>query len=312
MSIDPHRLMLLRAVRRAGGVQAAARLLHLTPSGVSQHLAKLEAEVGLALVDRSRRGGGRAVRLTPAGHRLADSAEVVAEALAAAERELEEFRPRASGPLRIGGFSVALTELVAPVAMRLAVTQPAFEPYIYEVTEADGLAAILAGDLDLLVSEHFGPGSPARPAGIVELDLLHDPFRIIVPASWPAITDPETLLTKPWVSTSYGDFTRRVLKPFCRRYGVTLDARDIGTGSAPTLLALVANGIGASIIPELTLSQNSSPNIRLSHGIIDPGGRIISLLRTNDSDTPASDWFIAELRRFIADRATTHSAPGYD
>uniref|UniRef100_UPI000AC3BA4A helix-turn-helix domain-containing protein n=1 Tax=Streptomyces scabiei TaxID=1930 RepID=UPI000AC3BA4A len=63
MELDPRRLRVLRAVALRGGVVDAAKVLHLTPSAVSQHLAQLEREVGQPLVDRSRRRAG----LTPAG-----------------------------------------------------------------------------------------------------------------------------------------------------------------------------------------------------------------------------------------------------
>jgi DNA-binding transcriptional LysR family regulator len=49
MHLDPVRLLVLRAVRRAGGVLPAARLLQVTPSGISQHLRRLEMETGLVL-----------------------------------------------------------------------------------------------------------------------------------------------------------------------------------------------------------------------------------------------------------------------
>ena len=52
MHISPDRLLILRAVAASGGVGAAARQLHLAPSGISQHLARLERETGLVLVDR--------------------------------------------------------------------------------------------------------------------------------------------------------------------------------------------------------------------------------------------------------------------
>ena len=86
MRIDPHRLLILRAVQRAGGVLPASRALYLTPSAVSQHLTRLEAETGLSLVDRTRRGGGRSLALTAAGRALAEQGERVAEVLAEAER----------------------------------------------------------------------------------------------------------------------------------------------------------------------------------------------------------------------------------
>src|SRR5262245_13376909 len=114
MPIDPRRLLVLRAVRRAGGVLPAARTLHLTPSGISQHLRRLETETGLTLVDKSVRGGGRSLQLTADGLRLAAEADRVADALADAERVADQLSGRRSGPVRIGGFASALDVLVAP------------------------------------------------------------------------------------------------------------------------------------------------------------------------------------------------------
>ncbi|WP_163569217.1 LysR family transcriptional regulator [Fodinicola feengrottensis] len=302
MTIDPGRLLILRAVRRAGGVQAAAGLLHVTPSGISQHLAKLEAEVGLDLVDRSRRGGGRPLCLTAAaaGHRLADGAERVADALSAAERDLDEFRTDVSGPLRIGGFSVAITELVAPVAMRLAVTDPTLDPCIYELTEAEGLARLGTGDLDMLISERLGPGDPERPAGVVERDLMPDPYRVIVPG---VLASAHRRGRTAGQAVGY-DVVRHPLPAGARRR--LREARRHAQraqhrhwfGRHP--VALVANGLGAAIIPALTLSQNPTPNVRLSRGVIDPGGRIISVLLPANRASAAADRFVAELRRYAA------------
>src|SRR5918994_4904811 len=121
MRIDPHRLLVLRAVRRAGGVLPAARALYLSPSAVSQHLTRLEAETGLSLVDRSRRGGGRRLALTAAGQTLAQQGERVAEVLAEAERAAMALRGERSGPGRIGGFATVLRRLVGPAAIAAAV-----------------------------------------------------------------------------------------------------------------------------------------------------------------------------------------------
>jgi DNA-binding transcriptional LysR family regulator len=45
--LDPRRLRILHATAEAGGIAAAARALRLTPSAVSQQLARLEQEAGL-------------------------------------------------------------------------------------------------------------------------------------------------------------------------------------------------------------------------------------------------------------------------
>ncbi|MBX9244861.1 LysR family transcriptional regulator, partial [Actinotalea ferrariae] len=54
--MDARQLETLRAVHERGGVTAAARALHLTPSAVSQQLAALQRHAGVTLVERVGRG----------------------------------------------------------------------------------------------------------------------------------------------------------------------------------------------------------------------------------------------------------------
>ena len=59
-------LVSFHAVARQGGISAAAEQLGIAKSGVSRHVAQLEAALGVRLLER----GARSVRLTPVGHRL--------------------------------------------------------------------------------------------------------------------------------------------------------------------------------------------------------------------------------------------------
>ncbi|OZM70356.1 hypothetical protein CFN78_25895 [Amycolatopsis antarctica] len=310
MPLDPRRMLLLRTVRRTGSVLAAARALHLTPSGVSQHLGKLEAEAGVSLIDREQRGGGRSIRLTPAGHALADHADAVAEALTAAERGVAELRESPAGPLRIGGFSVALSEIAVPVAMRMAVADPSIDPCVFEVSDAEGIRMLTEGELDLLLTDRSAASEPDRSGGLVEVDLVRDPFEVIVPSTWPADSDPATLLARPWITTSFGPATRKQLERMCHEYSLTLTAHDIGTGSAPTLLALVANGLGATIIPALTLRQNATPDVRISKAIIAPGSRLLTAVHREDAP-PTVSRVLVELQRYVADELQVSYPPGH-
>src|SRR3712207_2684539 len=64
--LDVRRLRLLRELAARGTVTAVAEALSYTPSAVSQQLAALERDAGVALLERV----GRGVRLTDAGRRL--------------------------------------------------------------------------------------------------------------------------------------------------------------------------------------------------------------------------------------------------
>ena len=297
--MDPNRLLILRAVQRTGGVLPAARALHLTASGVSQHLSKLEAEAGVPLVDRSRRGGGRPLRLTAAGRALADQAEQLAAALASAQREVDLFKEQRGGTIRVGGFASVLNQIVAHTVVSLALTDPDIDPRIFEVEEADGVGQLAAGKLDLLLAEKPEPHHPARPASLVETDLMRDPYRVVVPVAWPEQITAEEILSGPWVLPSSESPSRQALERVATAHGVTLDVRHIAH-QAGTMLALVSAGLGAAIIPQLTLTHHAHGQVRFHPGPLDPGARTITVLRPRDTDPPAVDRLLPELRRQAA------------
>ena len=100
MATDPRRLGFLLAVHRGGGILAAADLLHVTPSAVSQQIQRLEAEEGVVVLDRGPRG----VTLTPAGRVLAETAERIETELVEARKALAALGDEVSGRVAVGSF----------------------------------------------------------------------------------------------------------------------------------------------------------------------------------------------------------------
>lgn len=300
MPLDPHRLLVLRAVHRTGSVAAAAAALHLTASGVSQHLARLETETRLPLLDRTRRGGGRAVRLTAAGLALAERADDVATAIAEAEREADRLREGTEGTVRVGGFATALSYAVVPALARLAVSDPALHVQVVEVTD-DGVDMLRAGELDLLLTERYSEATTAMPGpypGLAEEALHRDAFRIVVPEVWAPLTI-EELLAGPWVTSPQRQASRRMLDELCARYQVTTGHQHLCTESR-TMLALVSAGLGAAIIPDLTLSHLPTAGVAVHGSAVDIGSRVLTVIGPDDGQgSPATH----RLRRLMLELA---------
>ncbi|MGV9313201.1 LysR family transcriptional regulator [Streptomyces sp. NPDC003691] len=257
MELDPRRLRVLRAVALRGGVVDAAEVLHLTPSAVSQHLARLEHEVGQPLVDRSRRRTG----LTPAGRLLAARAERIEQELAEARRELTLLAGRASGPVTVGAFSTAVAHLLVPALTELARTHPALEPRLIELEGPEALRELRTGGLDLLVTEYDAADpDPHRDApDLISVPVADDEYRIVTPADWtPAPRTVNDLRDRPWIGSPPGTACHRALARISAEYGLTPRRVHI-CREFPTALSLVRAGLGAAVLPTLALTPDLVP-----------------------------------------------------
>lgn len=263
MRIDPGRLLVLRAVAQAGGVAAAGRRLHLAPSGVSQHLAALERETGLALVDRSRRGGQRPLTLTAAGRRLAAHADRLAAVLADADGEVLALAGRLEGPVRIGTFTTAVRRLVVPAVHALAQSDPGIQPVVHELDEAPAVAALHSGDLDILLVEDEADRLRPAPAGLTARRLLDDPYRLALPARWPLPHDVADLADRPWVDGPPGSAVHGVLARLRATTGLPLPGAHVCLEFAAAL-ALVDAGLAAALVPALAVPDPPGPGTRLA------------------------------------------------
>jgi DNA-binding transcriptional LysR family regulator len=110
-------LRLLLAVAETGSFLKAGRVLALATSTLSRRLARLEAAVGMPLLERRSDGA----RLTDPGRRLAEAARDVELALHARLRELPATGDRLGGVIRVSagdGFAEFLTETIARFVAR--------------------------------------------------------------------------------------------------------------------------------------------------------------------------------------------------
>ncbi|HET9888525.1 MAG TPA: selenium metabolism-associated LysR family transcriptional regulator [bacterium] len=108
------------AVLDQGGFSSASRVTKLTQSTISQHISALENEVGVRLLERSRKG----VRATEAGKILRAHAKSLVGELRSAESALRRFRGLEQTTLHVGVSSVPGAELVPQVLAQLCQLHP--------------------------------------------------------------------------------------------------------------------------------------------------------------------------------------------
>ncbi|MEV8178630.1 MULTISPECIES: LysR substrate-binding domain-containing protein [Cellulosimicrobium] len=270
--MDLTRLRVLAAVAREGSVTGAARALHYAQPSVSHHLARLEAEVGVPLTERH----GRGVRLTAAGRLLAARADEILGRVGAAREELDALVSLSAGRVRLAAFPSALATLVPDVVARLAREHPGLGVGLVEAEPPEALDALRRGAVDVaLVFEH--DRSPLDVEGLRAVPVLAEELFLVRAGSGPQPgTDPGRDSATDEAAASSGEVDLAPLADAawiagCERCRADLVGRCERAGFTPRVAfetddyvavqALVASGVGVSLLPALALRAHRDPRV---------------------------------------------------
>jgi DNA-binding transcriptional LysR family regulator len=252
--LDVRRLKVLREVAACGSFSAAAEALSFTQSAISQQVAALERETGTQLVERSPRG----IRLTDAGHTLVNHADVILGRIEDAEEELAAIAGLRGGRLRLACFQSAGATVVPRAVAEFHERHPDVELSMVEIEEpAAVLAALKAGEVDLALVYDFEP-MPTTFDGEVDMThLIDDPYDVIVPKGHRLAEKRSVTLSDleedPWVASTLTCGCRQITERACQDAGfkprVAFECDETMAAQA-----LVAAGVGVTILPRLALS----------------------------------------------------------
>lgn len=288
------RLKALRAVYEHGSIRAAARSLHVTPSALSQQIAKLQQEVGSALTASQ----GRGVRLTPAGLLLAERAEAILQLVARAESDLRVLDTEVLGVVRVGSFTSASRVIVPRAINELHKNHPQLE-IRFQANEAEELIeAVHSGALDLALVDSYDGSPISIPAGVDVQALHRDVVDVALPRNHPLATHRRIALEQlgdvPWVAWRPGLTFADWLVQTMRRRGIEPNIQ-YEVPEFATQLAFVAAGLGAAVVPRLA-------NVWVPASValveVEPVlGREILAIERRDGDRPAVRAVIDALQR---------------
>jgi molybdate transport repressor ModE-like protein len=318
--LDVTRLRVLAAVARHGSVTAAAKALNYAQPSVSHHLARLEAETGTRLVERS----GRGVRLTDAGRLLAGRAEEILGRLDAAEHELAAHIGQREERIRVAGFPSALATVVPAAAARLRADHPGAELLLAEAEPQGAVRMLRAGRVDVaLVFSYLqqGTGPPQGPAagqedgshpggdeeeGVRARPLLDEPVHLVTQAG--AAPPPRT------AGSPLAGYAEHRWIAGCERCRAHLLWQCELAGFVPQIAfttddvlvaqALAAAGLGVALLPDLALRAARHPGVRTEPL---PGARrqVLALTYGEPPGPPA----VERLLDTLADAAAALSVP---
>jgi DNA-binding transcriptional LysR family regulator len=305
--MDPRALETLRTVGSQGGVTAAAAVLHLTPSAVSQQVALLQREVGVPLTERV----GRGLRLTPAGEALAEAAVEVAVALERARAACDEFLERPQGVVRVSAFQSAALLLLPALLSRIA----AVEGITVELTDQDVAQEDFVGltdRMDVVVAHRPDDGTRwAAGEGVRVVPLLREPLDVAVPLDHPlarrAQVHPEDLLDVPWIAVHEGFPVAEVLAAVGARSGA-IPRIVHRVNDFHVVEALVEAGHGVSLLPRYAFGGGRHVRLVPLAGVR-AARRIDALLRRDRAERLVVRRVLDELRALAAQIGTADPQP---
>lgn len=247
--VNLNRLAIFVALVRAGSFTAAAEQLGMTKAMVSQHLLKLERELGVTLILRST----RRMALTEAGAAFhADCVQLLEQAQSAIER-IGDRRNTPTGTLRL---TTSTDYGMAVIAPALADFHRLHLQLQVDLVINDQISDLIAERFDLAIRIGWLRDSSLRAARLGS-------FRQLVMATPGYVAEhglprrPEDLATHPWIAMSAlmaplrwtftrGSGTRRVVRM----------TQAMQANNAAAIRALVLNGAGISVLPDYLVQDD--------------------------------------------------------
>jgi DNA-binding transcriptional LysR family regulator len=231
-----------------GSFTAAADTLHLARPSVSEQIAHLEAELGVALFVRT----GRRLELTDAGRLLRPEAERTLAAAGDAAEVVRKARTLTGGTASLGTFSTAHHLLLPGLVEDFVRRHPQVAVRVVGENSVQLVEAVRAGRLEAgLVALPIDDEGLEVGAAIGEFEVVYASARPVA-AAVTIEQLAEAALVLPEARWGDEDPTRRQLAERAQRAGVTIRPR-IEVQHANAALQLAARGVADTLVTHALL-----------------------------------------------------------
>ena len=247
--MDLRQLGALVAIAEHGGFSAAARALHTVQSNVSSHVARLERELGVTLVDRSTG------QLTGEGEAVVGRARRVQAELEALMADVASVNREVSGSARLGIIGTTARRLTPHLLEAMVELHPRVHVVVVDATTTSLLPQLDSGRLDLAVV--------ALPVASTELEtepLFSEDLIVVAPLDHP-------LAARERVTLAELSEHELLLGPQGTAFRDDLDAQAVSEGltlrtkaevdGMRLLTTLAFEGFGAAVLPASATTRHS-------------------------------------------------------
>ena len=283
MKIDILGVQAFIAIADEGGFHRAARTLHITQTALSRRLQNLETYLGVRLVERTT----RSIWLTSIGQNFLPQARRLLADLGAALAEIRETGRSLRGDVTIACVPTAGVHYLPRIVQRYAVLHPENRIRILDNASSDVAAAVLRREAEFGINMQ-GPEDPQ----FTSVPLMRDRFVLVCRDDHPLAARQRLSwkqLSKHALVLAGAESGNRPL------LDLALDRQRIKLRSfyevqrSSTAVGLVAEGVGATVVPELSVQKGAYPRLR----VIPVGDPVVSrtlvlLSRAKAHLTPAA------------------------
>lgn len=290
MSISKYQTFL--TVVDSGSLTKAAGILGCTQSAVSHSIDSLERELGFALITRSRSG----VRLTGDGERLLPAVRNLLSSAEQLNQTASSIRGLDCGTVRIGAFTSVAVHWLPSVLKEFQRDYPKVDFRLFNGDYHDVEQWLMDGSVDIgFVNVPSGVGCEC-------MALMEDRLLAILPKhsrfeSYPRFPLAECE-TEPFISLleSSDHDARRALEAAGVRPNVRFYTKD-----DYAIIAMVEQGLGMSIMPELLL-KGRQDNLQVLPLVPEAKRTIGMAIAAGDKAGPSTRRFADYVVRYIKEQ----------
>ncbi|MGC4076367.1 MAG: LysR family transcriptional regulator [Rubrivivax sp.] len=291
MKIDFDGVQAFVVVAELGGFNKAARELHVTQTALTRRVQKLEAYLGLKLLDRTT----RRVELTAVGREFLPQARAIVQEMTAAVEQLKDMSRRSTGHFTLACIPSMTSHVLPRVMRRYAELYPGNRIRLLDGTSHEVRNAVLGGQAELGIAVH-GEKHPDLTETVLFADALvflcRSPHALEDrrTVSWSDLRDTELIGISSFTAT-------RVFMDYqLAKQGLRLQG-NYEVQHHATAINLVAAGVGSAILPSSAFEEGDRPGVRKIPLTQPTVKRKVSLLRTRHGGlSPAAQAFHDLLR----------------
>lgn len=243
--MDLQQLEYFRTLAQTQHVTRSAEVLSISQSALSRSIARLEDEMGVPLFDRQ----GRTIRLNQFGQIFLERVENMMKEFNEGKKEIQDLLEPESGTISLGFLHTLSTNLIPDLISSFRMDYPKIKFKLGQGPSHILLDQLQSGEIDLCL---IAPNDVKHPVRWEEL--WSEELFVIVPknhkfANYQSIKL-EQLANEPFIHLKKGFSLRITVEQLFQEVEITPDITFEGE-EADTVAALVAAGLGISILPDL-------------------------------------------------------------